>query len=149
MSDQFRNRTERDTGAYPDNWPKPTEGDFIIGEVTAIEISAGKYDQPVLGVLCEDNDTEFSVWLPSYLATDIQSQGLKVGERVAVKYHGLKRSAGGRDYQHYTLRIDPHKRLSTPFEPEPDPRDNDGREVGEGQGASDPSLTEPDDSLPF
>lgn len=141
--DPFRDRTERSDGSYPDPWPKPEPGDYIIGEVTHIELSAGKYEQPVLAIMCEDHQKEFSVWLPKYLRDDIEDKKLLPGERVSVKYFGLKKG-NTREYQHYQLLIDPRSRLSQPATA--DGQDEEAPEPAPDAGY--PSAG-PDDDLPF
>lgn len=133
-TDPFRDRTEGADGTFPENWPRPEPGDYIIGEVTSIELSAGKYEQPVLGVQCEDKQREYSVWLPQYIRDDIVSLGLKVGERVSIKYYGLKKSRSGREYQHFGLMIDPQSRIVA-SEPKGDPH----RTQKDSNPATDPS----------
>lgn len=144
--DPFRDRTERSDGAYPDPWPKPDPGDYIIGEVTHIELSAGQYEQPVLAIMCEDNEKEFSVWLPKYLRHDIVDKKLVPGERVSVKYFGLKKGKAN-EYQHYQLLIDPRSRIATPE------AQDAAHERAFGQGEQpEPAPTggyKSDDDLPF
>lgn len=146
-ADPFRDRTESSDGTFPENWPRPSDGDFIIGEVTAIQLKAGRFEQPVLGILCEDKEREYSVWLPQHMREDIVSTGLKVGERVSIKFYGMKASRSGREYQNYGLMIDPKSRIA--------PSSDDFRAAPPTQGdAPDPRPpVDPeggyDDGLPF
>ena len=142
-ADPFRDRVEQSDGSFPADWPRPEPGGYIIGEVTSIELSAGKYEQPVLGVVDEDTDREYSVWLPQHMREDIQGQRLQLGERVAVKYHGVKKSRAGKEYQNYELRVDPNSRRAAP-----EPEAEKVLASAMAKLEADP-MTDADDSLPF
>ena len=156
-ADPFRDRTEQSDGSYPDSWPRPEAGDYIIGEVTAIEMSVGKYEQPVLAIMCEDSEKEFSVWLPKHIGNDILDQKLQVGERVSLKYHGVKEGKNN-SYHNWKLMIDPKSRIAAPVAAE-DPRTDEERydevqdrafgKPDDKEAPAHAGFQDDDDELPF
>jgi hypothetical protein len=108
MRDPFRSGLQDFDGEWPERWA-PEPGDMIVGQLV-------RYDGPieteygpghVAVILDEDSGAERSVWLlETVLVNEFAALAPDPGERVGVKYMGLKTpKGGGKPYKNYVVRV--------------------------------------------
>lgn len=109
--DALREAIEKATGETP-AW-KPQPGEYVIGEVVAIrDVDTDLGKSRVVELVNEDNGELVAVFMTTMLQERFQDYGIVPGERIALKYHGRKQNAKGREYHHWTVLVDRSRRRS-------------------------------------
>jgi hypothetical protein len=107
--DPFRESAMNFDGSHPDNWI-PEEGDLLLGQLVRysgpIQTEYGKAWVAI--IMDEDTGKEWSLWLmETVLVNEWTALAPDPGERVAVKYLGLKSPRdGGKPYKNYFVQVD-------------------------------------------
>lgn len=102
---------ELDKG-YPPSWQPTKEGESLIGWLVRVERGQTKFGPSPLMVIRDDDGAEHSVWIfyPA-LASELRRTQPQAGERLAVRYEGVKPvknpSPGKADTYHaYRIAVD-------------------------------------------
>ncbi len=106
--DAFRNCV-RDA-KKPKFWIAKDEGDMITGRVVAFRSITSRFGDGEVMVIKNDEDHEdYSVFLSSVIKTARETQEIKVGERVGIKYLGEVQGESA-EYKDYIVQVDRDKK---------------------------------------
>lgn len=110
MDTSFRALTERVAVEYPESWlPETKDGhpNPLVGEVTDRREAMTRRDSVETVLVVRDADgTEWSLWLlGAVLQRELAEAG--VGDRVAVRWIGMRTNAEGSPYRSYRVARDP------------------------------------------
>jgi hypothetical protein len=95
--------TEKNSGYEVQYW-KPTEGETIEGIVTDMGNTITEYGDAEYLQIETDGGTKVMIFLNSILQRQVESEDVKVGDRIAIKYLGLVQSKKTkRKYKDYVL----------------------------------------------
>jgi hypothetical protein len=92
---------------YPTAWT-PEPGEILVGTIYDMDQGPGFQGGMVNTVMIEKDDGErVSVWL-THQVLQRQFEGLRParGERVGIKYKGLREGASGTPYHDYKTKVD-------------------------------------------
>lgn len=101
----LREAIEKATGE-PQVW-KPQPGEYMIGRVLSIrDIETDMGSGRLAEIEDEDTGEVKTLFLTTMLKDRFLEYNVGAGDRIAVKYHGKKQNAKGREYHHWTLFVD-------------------------------------------
>lgn len=96
-------------GKFPPAFRFETEGAMLVGNVVGFSRAYSKHGpHPVVTIKSEDDGEVYSVHcFHTALASQMQEQDPKPGDRVAVRYEGMKTAKDGEtEYKNYRVRVD-------------------------------------------
>lgn len=101
----LRKAIEEATGE-PVVW-KPEAGEYLIGKVLAVrDIETDMGSGRLAEIEDEDSGAVKTLFLTTMLKERFLEYGIGPGDRIAVKYHGKRTNAKGREYHHWTVFVD-------------------------------------------
>jgi hypothetical protein len=98
---------------YPPSWQfKEAGNETIVGKLVAQRVAmvpdrdTSELQERLIAILESDSGHKATVWMTSVLMSQFSRERVAIGDRVAIKYEGLKSpESGGRDYHNFTVRV--------------------------------------------
>jgi hypothetical protein len=86
MANRFRDRIK--SAIKPKYW-RPKEGDYLTGTVVNVRVITAEYgDCKVAHIKDDDTKEVLAVLCGTVIANEFEKQGIKIGDRVGIKYLG-------------------------------------------------------------
>ena len=86
---------------------QPEPGDTLCGVYTGHQqIEHPRYGAQWQLFLKDESGNTYAVWMNQWLRHNLKAQNLELGDIVAISFIGKKRTAGGTEYNAYSLALD-------------------------------------------